>query len=260
MAVGMYPPRRLLCHSHWTVDGKKMSKSLGNVVDPRNTPGGIEALRYFLLREGTMHSDANFSEVKLVRTLNAELADSFGNLLQRCTGKALNPRQEFPQLYSDEFRQLLNDEIAQRLLTMVEELPERCFQHYSNYQFYKVTDAVRAVLHAANLFFETQKPWLLKNNPEAQKELDVILHITMETIRVCATILQPIIPNMSEKLLNKLDVPKDCRQWVNSEQITWTSGLIYETKRIQAENVVLFPRIYMEKEAPRLPKQKKATL
>ncbi|KAH9633282.1 hypothetical protein HF086_000881 [Spodoptera exigua] len=183
MAIKWHPPRRLVCHSHWTVDGSKMSKSLGNVVAPRDTPVGNEALRYLLLREATMASDAKM-----------------------------------------------------------------CFNHYKNYQFYKAVDSVIKVLHVANLFFETSKPWELRKNPEKQKELDVILHVTMETLRICGIILQPIIPEMSKKLLDKLQIGSNCRSWQHCETPSWRlKGAIYETKHIQSGKFVLFQRIYEKK-------------
>lgn len=248
MAVKWHPPRRLVCHSHWTVDGSKMSKSLGNVVCPRSTPVGNEALRYLLLREATMTSDANYSETKLINVANSELADTLGNLASRCCGTALNPRQEHPALHAAELAAISNEEHAAMLMKYVEELPELCHVHYRNYQFYKVVDAVVKVLHLANLFFETQKPWELRKKSEQQKELDVILHITMETLRICAIILQPIIPLMSCKLLDKLQISRDCRTWQHCETPSWRiKGAIYETKKIQSGKFVLFQRIYDKK-------------
>ncbi|KAF9409341.1 hypothetical protein HW555_011285, partial [Spodoptera exigua] len=248
MAIKWHPPRRLVCHSHWTVDGSKMSKSLGNVVAPRDTPVGNEALRYLLLREATMASDANFSLTKLINVANSELADSLGNLASRCCGAALNPRQEFPALQPTEFSQLLQGEHAALLIEYVEALPEMCFNYYKNYQFYKAVDSVIKVLHVANLFFETSKPWELRKNPEKQKELDVILHVTMETLRICGIILQPIIPEMSKKLLDKLQIGSNCRSWQHCETPSWRlKGAIYETKHIQSGKFVLFQRIYEKK-------------
>lgn len=120
--------------------------------------------------------------------------------------------------------------------------------HYRNYHFYKAVDAVVKVLHLANLFFETHKPWELRKKPELQKELDVILHITMETLRICGIILQPIIPAMTCKLLDKLNISRDCRSWQHSETPSWRiKGAIYETKKIQSGKFVLFQRIYEKK-------------
>nr|XP_026489595.1 methionine--tRNA ligase, mitochondrial [Vanessa tameamea] len=247
MAARWQPPRRLVCHSHWTVDGSKMSKSLGNVVAPRSVPAPA-ALRYVLLREATLADDANYSETKLVNIANSELADTLGNLASRACGVALNPRHELPPPHAHELRDVARREPAARLLRALEHLPEICHQHYSSYQFYKGVDAVIHVLHLANLFFETMKPWELKKKPEGQKELDVVLHITLETLRICSIILQPIIPSLSGRLLDKLQVPRDCRYWQHCERPSWRiKGAIFETKNIQSGKFVLFQRIYVDK-------------
>ncbi|XP_045506680.1 methionine--tRNA ligase, mitochondrial isoform X2 [Colias croceus] len=186
MAARRHPPRRLLVHSHWTVNGNKMSKSVGNVVHPRGVPAA-HALRYLLLREATVADDAKI-----------------------------------------------------------------CHKHYTNYQFYKVVDAVIRALHMANLFFETLKPWELKKKPECQKELDVVLHVTLETIRICSIILQPIVPDISKKVLDKLQIPECSRNWTDCEVPSWNmEDAIHETKKIQGGKFVLFPRIYVDKSQKR---------
>ncbi|CAK1594721.1 unnamed protein product [Parnassius mnemosyne] len=248
MAIGWHPPRKLICHGHWTVDGSKMSKSLNNVVRPREVPTSPVALRYVLLREATMAADANYSETKLVNIANSELADTLGNLASRCCGTSLNPRAEFPTLHTQEMAICRQSDVTATLLDQVERLPEICHNHYSSYQFYKAADSVIHVLHLANLFFETHKPWELKKRPECQKELDVILHITLETLRICGIILQPLIPELATQLLNKLQIPEDCRSWQHCEKPSWQlEGAIYETKNIQPGKFVLFQRIYMDK-------------
>ena len=119
-------------------------------------------------------------------------------------------------------------------------------------------DAVIKVLHVANLFFENTKPWELRKKPESQKELDVILHITMETLRICGIILQPIIPEMTTKLLDKLQIGKDCRSWQHCETPSWRlKGAIYETKNIQSGKFVLFQRIYEKKVAQNVQAEQK---
>ena len=86
MALDLELPRKILCHSHWTISGEKMSKSKGNIVDPNELSEKLctfEGLRYFLLKEGVPHSDGNFSEEQLINYLNNDLANTIGNLLNR---------------------------------------------------------------------------------------------------------------------------------------------------------------------------------
>ncbi|KAI8422987.1 hypothetical protein MSG28_014075 [Choristoneura fumiferana] len=192
----------------------------------------------------------DYSETKLLNTINSELADTLGNLASRCCGAALNPRGEFPALHEHEAVQCSRAEVSQELMDRVATLPDLCRHHYANYQFYKSVDAVVHVLHLANLFFETHKPWELRKDSKKQKELDVILHITIETLRICGIILQPIIPELSGKLLDKLQIPKDCRSWRHCEVPSWrVEGAIHETKNIQSGKFVLFQRVYTDKKA-----------
>ncbi|KAF4522009.1 hypothetical protein B566_EDAN010858 [Ephemera danica] len=212
LAAGFEPPRKLLCHSHWTVDGEKMSKSRQNVINPctslKLTSSG---LRYFLLREGVAHSDGNFSEEKARRILNSELADKLGNLLNRCTGASLNPRQVWPVLENDKI--LVGP--ASELVAQVSALPDLARQHYEDYNFYKVVDSVIAVLQVANRFFEMQKPWQLARDGA---EMAAVLSITMETLRVCSIILQPVVPQLTTSLMDKLGVQENRRskKWLSS--------------------------------------------
>ncbi|CAH0763259.1 unnamed protein product [Diatraea saccharalis] len=124
MAASWPPPRRLVCHAHWTVAAAKMSKSRGNVVRPRHVRLAPPALRYLLLREATMAADANYSETKLINVSNSELADTLGNLASRCCGAALNPRGEFPPLHARELALCGRDDVTARLRDSVERLPE----------------------------------------------------------------------------------------------------------------------------------------
>ncbi|XP_013170333.1 PREDICTED: methionine--tRNA ligase, mitochondrial-like [Papilio xuthus] len=131
----------------------------------------------------------------------------------------------------------------------VERLPELCHGYYSNYQFYKAADSVIHVLHLANLYFETQKPWELKKK-NSQEQLDAVLYIITETLRICSIILQPLIPDLATQLLDKLQVPKDCRSWQHCETPSWIDGAVHAN--IQPGKFVLFQRIYTDKKAKKI--------
>ncbi|XP_066967316.1 methionine--tRNA ligase, mitochondrial [Macrobrachium rosenbergii] len=218
MAADLEPPNKLLCHSHWTVDGQKMSKSIGNIVCPYNC---IEAyssdgLRYFLLREGTPHSDNNWSDVRVARLLNAELANSLGNLLNRCTAPSLNPSQEFPSL---NLQYLQNMSAAgKELIELVHNLPKEVENHYDNFNFYRAVDVIMTVVHSANNFVQEEKPWELKTLTDRTK-LDSILRITLETVRVVGIALLPITPILANKLLNSIGVMQQNRYWECIENV-----------------------------------------
>ncbi|CAH1155924.1 unnamed protein product [Phaedon cochleariae] len=244
MAANLDPPKSILCHSHWTVDGEKMSKSKGNVVCPfdRAQTYTTDGLRYFLLREGVSHSDGNYSDTKVLRILNSELADTLGNLLSRCCGTVLNPDQKFPKIDSQAFDRISSLDCTKNLLEHVAKLPGICRDHYESLNFYKVADAVMTTLHVANLFFETLKPWELKKNSESREELKVVLHVTLETLRVSAILLQPMIPRLSETLLDKLAVGKGERFFDDLDRFSWAQKE-FEERHLGMDKVVLFRRI-----------------
>ncbi|XP_062520298.1 methionine--tRNA ligase, mitochondrial-like isoform X2 [Corticium candelabrum] len=100
MAVGLDPPKRVVVHAHWTRDTLKMSKSRGNVVDPFDNlrHWGSDVIRYYLLKDGSLHRDSDYCDDRIASSLNGDLADSLGNLLQRCTAPSLNPSQSVPPL------------------------------------------------------------------------------------------------------------------------------------------------------------------
>ncbi|XP_068228435.1 methionine--tRNA ligase, mitochondrial [Palaemon carinicauda] len=218
MAAGLEPPKKLLCHSHWKINDQKMSKSLGNIVCPFNCIESYssDGLRYFLLREGTAHSDNNWSDTRVVRLLNAELANSLGNLLNRCSAPSLNPNQEFPSLSL----QYLNDisPVGKQLIELIHTLPKEVENHYDNFNFYRAVDVIMAVVHSANVFVQEEKPWELKNMTDRSK-LDSILRIALETVRVVGIALLPVIPILASKLLDSIGVMKHNRYWEDIENV-----------------------------------------
>ncbi|KAK7077993.1 Methionine--tRNA ligase, mitochondrial [Halocaridina rubra] len=212
IASGLEPPRNILCHSHWTVEGQKMSKSLGNVVCPhdRIEKYTTDGLRYFLLRESTTHSDSNWSDTRLVRLLNAELADSLGNLLNRCTAPSLNPRLEFPKLSSSYLQTI--PESGSKLMEQLTKLPDDVEGHYCNYNFYRAVDVIMNAVRSANVFVQEEKPWELKNLQDRTK-LDSVLRIALETVRIAGIALQPIVPTLAGKVLDCLGILSYDRLW-----------------------------------------------
>ncbi|XP_004534150.1 methionine--tRNA ligase, mitochondrial [Ceratitis capitata] len=270
IAAGLEPPQQLFVHSHWTVDGQKMSKSKQNVVDPvvAAKTYTMEGLRYFLLREGVAHSDGNFSNVKALRILNSELADTLGNLLSRACAKSLNPRQVYPRLHAVQLDDLLRMDATKRLQDALQQIEARCAQHYADNNFYLVVDTVISTLHAANNFFETARPWELKRpiaaggtdadaantrNIENFERLETIIAMTMDTLRICGIVLQPIVPQLCGKLLDKLAVPQEQRLWRNlgeccfamSPSISASNGNV--TRPLGARtDAVLFRRIQLD--------------
>ncbi|KAL1138251.1 hypothetical protein AAG570_009940 [Ranatra chinensis] len=231
MAAGLEPPGSMVVHSHWTVDGEKMSKSRGNVVCPIESEHNYTSsgLRYFLLREATLPNDSNYSETKIIRVLNSELADTLGNLLNRCCGKTINKMQIFPRFVREDFDKYCKQSAAD-LISSLESLSDEVRSHYSEFNFYRGIAAVISALHEANKFFEFSKPWELRRNEDSRNHLHCVLHLAMESLRICGIALLPVVPRLSDELLGKLSVPNKSRTWADMEP-SW--------KRVEDQDVPL---------------------
>ncbi|XP_005090898.1 methionine--tRNA ligase, mitochondrial [Aplysia californica] len=220
IAAGMEPPRRLICHSHWLVDKVKMSKSLGNVIDPveKINHFGVDGFRYFLLKEGSLNSDGAYSDSRVAERINSDLANTLGNLLGRCTAPTVNKRQELPPLCEDDLFEFLS--IGEReMYTLLYELPNRVDSLYEEFHFTKALDQIFGHLHWANSLVQAHAPWQLGKSvePRDQVHLSVVLHVAMETLRVCGILLQPVIPRLAERLLTRLGVPRSERGYQDAQ-------------------------------------------
>lgn len=177
--------------------------------------------------------------------------------MSRACAKTLNPGQIFPQIHNEHLSELIKLDACKALIEKLTELPAKCHQNYTSYNFYLVVDSVMSALHAANNFFETTKPWELKNGDEdATKKLETIISLTMEALRISGTILQPIVPDYTSKLLKRLNIPQDQRVWKDTK--------LYLRKvshnLVDLESNILFKRIILESEKqvkPEKPKNKR---
>ncbi|KAA0194840.1 hypothetical protein HAZT_HAZT005198 [Hyalella azteca] len=213
IAAGLEPPEQLLVHSHWTVDGVKMSKSLGNVICPNELKDTItaEGVRYLLLRQGTPHADGSWRTKEGVSMLNADLANGLGNLVHRCTGKSLNKDQVFPPLCQDFVESSTHAQMLTKTMKTVKEDVANC---YDDYNFYLGIDRIMHLVHCANLMVQEEKPWTLKDKPE---ELNSVLHLALSAGRAAALMLLPIVPTYATRLLDTLAVPQRDRTWSQIE-------------------------------------------
>jgi methionyl-tRNA synthetase len=222
MAMDLPLPQKIICHSHWVVDGRKMSKSLGNVIDPFTTASavGTDQFRYMLMREAYLAHDANFVMSRLVQRCNAELADTYGNLLSRFV--ALVQKCDRNML-SRSFSEYANSSASASSATnwMVEDDEKQLFEKlmpllsqvgtaYENGDVPTAIEHVLSVLWSANALFSQRKPWeLVKKSAEDVPSASVLsrtFFLIFESLRLASLGLMPVIPTAAERVLHSLAV------------------------------------------------------
>lgn len=220
MAAGLPLPRGIYVHSHWTVEGKKMSKSLGNVINPLDAieKFSVDGLRYFLLRQGVPDSDCDYYDDKVVKMCNSELADALGGLLNRCTALSINPTQVYPRFSNTCFptEELAGRAVSDdyRMTEAVSALPVLVEQHFENLHIYKALEAISACVRLTNGFVQRHAPWKLdRNDPGERRWLDTVLHVSLECLRVYGILLQPVVPGLAHTILSRLGVTPEERSW-----------------------------------------------
>ncbi len=207
MAAGLEPPKRVFAHGWWTVAGEKMSKSLGNVLDPQELSDtyGLDFLRYFLLREVPFGNDGTFSRKALISRLNVELANDLGNLAQRSLSLiARNCEARLPEpgpRTSDDTEILAS---AAALLPAVR-------AHMDRQAFGDGLEEIWRVVRAANAYIDRQAPWALRKTDPAR--MAHVLRVLADVIRTIATLLQPVMPEKTAAMLDQLGVPPGARDF-----------------------------------------------
>jgi methionyl-tRNA synthetase len=212
MSAGIELPRRVFAHGHLLSGGEKMSKSVGNVVDPVALVDtfGVDQVRYFLLREVPFGQDGNYTEDGIIARINADLANELGNLAQRSlsmVAKNLDGAVPEPGGFTPEDSALLD--AAGALLHRVRE-------HYDGQALHLGLEAIWSVLAAANRYFSAQEPWVLRKTDE--ERFKTVLYTTLEVVRIAALLSQPVMPTASGALLDLLGQPADRRDFTAIEE------------------------------------------
>lgn len=150
-----------------------------------------------------------------------------------------------PQIDPDELNEILKVDVTQRLVDQLNEVPSKCERHYDAYNFYLAVDDVIKVLHTTNNFMETFKPWELRKDVNASRRLNTVLRIAFESLRITGIILQPIVPQMSARLLDKINVDREQRTW-NDLKLDLVSPLATDETSVRflgEDSAILFKRI-----------------
>ncbi|AFM18917.1 methionyl-tRNA synthetase [Mycolicibacterium chubuense NBB4] len=205
MSAGIELPKKVFAHGFLFNRGEKMSKSVGNVVDPNDLVDtfGLDQVRYFLLREVPFGQDGSYSEDGIIARVNADLANEFGNLAQRSLSMVAKNLDGVVPAPGD-----LTVEDTE-LLAAADALLDRVRGHYAATAMHLALEAIWSVLGAANRYFSAQEPWVLrKTDPE---RFGTVLYTTLEVVRIAALLCQPVMPESSAKLLDLLGQPGDRR-------------------------------------------------
>jgi methionyl-tRNA synthetase len=211
MSAGIELPRRVFAHGHLLNRGAKMSKSVGNVVDPIALIDrfGVDAVRYFLLREVPFGQDGSYSDEAIITRINTDLANEFGNLAQRSlsmVAKNLDGVVPEPVALGDEDRELL---------AAADALLDRVRAHFDVPAMHLALEAIWLVLGAANKYFSAQQPWVLSKSedPSDRERFGTVLYTTLEVVRIAALLVQPVMPESAARLLDLLGQPADARSF-----------------------------------------------
>ncbi|GAS88833.1 methionine--tRNA ligase [Mycolicibacterium brisbanense] len=209
MSAGIALPERVFAHGFINVKGEKMSKSVGNVVDPIALVDafGLDQVRYFFLREVSFGQDGSYSEEAIIGRINADLANELGNLAQRSlsmVNKNLDGVVPDPGAFTE-------DDTA--LLAAADGLLDRVRAHFAEPAMHLALEAIWSVLGAANRYFSAQEPWVLRKSadPGDQQRFRTVLYTTLETVRIAALLSQPVMPDSMGKMLDLLGQPADER-------------------------------------------------
>jgi methionyl-tRNA synthetase len=200
MSAGIAPPLGVFAHGWWTVEGQKMSKSLGNVVDPYEMVRkyGADAFRYFLLREVSFGLDGDFSEKELIKRANSELADKLGNLLNRSLGMlgkyfaGVVPAPGPPEP-EDAVLSACGRNIVPAVTAAMDEVA-----------FHKALGAIIELVTKGNEYVQSTQPWALAKDPEKRARLGTVLYNALEASRVAALLMAPFTPTAAQKLWEAL--------------------------------------------------------
>jgi len=239
-AAGIEPYRHLNVHGYWNSDQNKMSKSLGNVVRPLDLKDkyGLDAFRYFLLRDMVFGLDSNFSEEAFVQRLNSDLANDLGNLVSRtitmavkyCDGKVpeINPQKKDSAL----------QEAALKAVGEVE-------SSFNDMSLHKALIAIWEFINVTNKYIVENEPWTLGKDPANKEKLTAIMYNLLAALRAIAILLTPFMPQTSEKILRQIGV--DESQKMDLSVIRKDDVLTTGSPLTRGES--LFPRINQEKES-----------
>ena len=249
-AAGIEPYSHLNVHGYWNIEQSKMSKSLGNIVRPLDLKDkyGLDAFRYFLLRDMVFGLDSSFSEESLVQRLNSDLANDLGNLVSRVLQMALKYFEGKTPESTQNLADIPEDlTLRERSASVISEV-ESAFEELA---FHKALIAIWDFINLANKYIVTTEPWVLAKDPANAERLRTVVYNLLESLRHVAVLIAPFMPGTSQSILGRIGITDYTNQ--NYDSIRTWGGLKPGSPVEKGD--ALFPRVEFKKEAPPAPKK-----
>ena len=233
MSAGLPPPRRIIAHGWWLMGGAKMSKSAGNVARYQDYVSvfGVDALRYFVMREMPLGADANFSDEGMLTRFNADLANDLGNLVSRATTMVQRYCDGVVPASAEGQRDALDTGLASR----IDETIASVVRQFDTFQITGALQDTWELVRAVNQYIVKREPWALAKKPDQRPTLEVTLYHAADALRVTAALIDPVMPEAAERIRRMLGIAQE--RWTGLKAGTLAAGT-----RLGAIEP-LFPRI-----------------
>jgi methionyl-tRNA synthetase len=209
MSAGLRPPKRIIAHGWWLMGGAKMSKSLGNVARYQDYSAvfGVDALRYFVMREMVLGADANFSDDAILTRFNADLANDLGNLVSRATTMVHRYCDGVLPASPTEAR----DDLDAALAAAIDAAIDGVLREFEAFQITLALQATWDLIRAVNQYIVKREPWSLAKQPDQRQKLEATLYHSADALRVVAALVDPVMPEAAGRIRRMLGIEQE--QW-----------------------------------------------